>query len=105
MDARNLEYLPNKCFDAILDKGTFSSFTVYLHSMYAISLSGLFDTLLCGQTNSNDISAYLKEMFRVLKSGGYLIIISHGGPDVRLEHIRKTGLLWSVKALIAGFFV
>lgn len=71
MDARNMEYLPNECFNCIIDKA-------------------LFDTFLCSNTNHSDIHAYITEMFRILKSEGKFIIISHGNPDSgRIEFVRN----------------
>lgn len=72
MDARNMEYLPNDCFDVILDKG-------------------LFDTFLCSDTNNTDIHTYILEMLRILKSNGKLIIISHGSLESgRIEFVKNT---------------
>jgi hypothetical protein len=42
MDARKMEYVPDQCFDLILDKG-------------------LLDTLLCSENNLRDMEAYLRE--------------------------------------------
>lgn len=61
MDARKMEYVPDQCFDLVVDKG-------------------LFDTFLCNENNLRDVESYLKECYRVLKTGGVLLVISHGGP-------------------------
>lgn len=72
MDARNMEFLPNNCFDVILDKG-------------------MLDCFLCSATNNKDVISYLREMSRILKSNGKLIIVSHGRPveNGRLEYLQK----------------
>lgn len=49
----------------------------------------LFDAILCSPNNLSDMEALLKEMYRVLKLGGVYIIISHGGPDSRVGHIKR----------------
>ena len=51
--------------------------------------SALFDALLCSPNNLEDMRALLKEMHRVLKYGGVYLIISHGGPDSRIGHIKR----------------
>ncbi len=67
-----MEFLPDNCFDVIIDKA-------------------LLDSLLCSTTNSKDVSVYIREMHRVLKHGGKFIIISHGKPESsRLECIRRS---------------
>ncbi len=52
-------------------------------------VSALFDALLCSPNNLEDMRALLKEMHRVLKYGGVYVIISHGGPDSRIGHIKR----------------
>lgn len=76
-DARKLDGFPNNCFNLIIDKG-------------------LFDSLLCSELD-NILSAkqYLREMYRILKPGGYFVMVSHGSPDTRLGYLRK-GAKWKV---------
>eukprot|EP01031_Cornospumella_fuschlensis_P033786 gene33786-40881_t len=69
MDARKMEYVPDQCFDLIVDKG-------------------LFDTFLCNENNLRDVESYLKECYRVLKTGGVLLVISHGGPSRRMQFLQ-----------------
>jgi len=59
-----MEYIPDDCFDVIVDKG-------------------LFDALLCSQDNLSNMHALVGEMYRVLKPGGVYIVISHGAPESR----------------------
>lgn len=68
MDARHLGDIPDECFDIIIDKG-------------------LFDAQLCSEDRLSSADELLKEMLRVLKPGGYYLIISHGPPATRLNHI------------------
>jgi len=69
MDARNMEFIPDNCFDLIIDKA-------------------LFDSVLCSENNLKDVEHMLKEMYRVLKAGGTYLIVSHGAPDNRLSHFK-----------------
>lgn len=104
MDARNMEFIPDQCFDLIIDKGTVSIFGVLMvtfdlilvcyaclpHYSYFLSvLSALFDAVLCSENNLKDIQSLLKEMYRVLKMGGVYLMISHGPPDNRVNHIKR----------------
>lgn len=66
MDARKMEYVPDQCFDLIVDKA-------------------LFDALVCSENNLRDLEAYLKEAHRVLKTGGVLLMVSHAGPSRRMD--------------------
>lgn len=79
MDARNMEYIPEGCFDLIIDKG-------------------LFDSQLCCSDNMTGIEQLLKEMYRVLKPGGIYCIISHGPPDGRLRYLTR-GVRWAVEGI------
>jgi EEF1A lysine methyltransferase 4 len=67
MDATNLEHIPDDCFDIILDKA-------------------LLDTLLCHENNLQKVEDYLAEIYRVLKSSGVVLIVSHGLPENRLDY-------------------
>jgi ubiquinone/menaquinone biosynthesis C-methylase UbiE len=51
--------------------------------------TGLFDAVLCSENNLKDIQSLLKEMYRVLKMGGVYLMISHGPPDNRVNHIKR----------------
>ena len=69
MDARRLDNLPDQCFDLIVDKG-------------------LLDSLLCGETNYDDVGLYVAEMHRVLAPGGRFLVVSHSPPNSRLTYLR-----------------
>ena len=51
--------------------------------------SALFDAVLCSENNLKDVQSLLKEMYRVLKTGGVYLMISHGAPDNRVNHIKR----------------
>ena len=69
MDARRLDSLPDRCFDLIVDKG-------------------LLDSLLCSDTNYDDVGLYVDEMRRVLAPGGCFLVVSHSPPNSRLSHLQ-----------------
>lgn len=51
--------------------------------------AALFDAVLCSENNLKDVQSLLKEMYRVLKTGGVYLMISHGAPDNRVNHIKR----------------
>jgi len=78
MDARNLEYLPDGCFNLVIDKG-------------------MLDSQLCGEENIHNVSAVTREMFRVLKPGGVYCCISYGVPPTRMGYLSPKGMNWAVE--------
>lgn len=56
---------------------------------YKRMYTALFDAVLCSENNLKDIQSVLKEMYRVLKTGGVYLMISHGAPDNRVNHIKR----------------
>ena len=78
MDARNLEHLPDSCFNLIIDKA-------------------MFDSQLCSEQNVKNISAVTKEMFRVLKPGGVYLVFSYGPPANRVSFLGPKGIDWQVE--------
>eukprot|EP01033_Poteriospumella_lacustris_P000825 gene825-588_t len=70
MDARRMEFIPDQCFDLVLDKA-------------------LFDAILCAEANLHDIDSLIREMWRVLKTDGHYIVISHAPPERRLPHFSR----------------
>jgi ubiquinone/menaquinone biosynthesis C-methylase UbiE len=78
MDGRNLEYLPDSCFNIIIDKG-------------------LLDATLCGEKNIKNLQDMTKEMYRVLKPGGVYIAVSYGLPTTRMNYLTAKGLGWAVE--------
>ena len=61
MDVTDLKYESN-LFDLIIDKST-------------------IDALLCGDGAALKVALMLRECQRVLKEGGYYVIISYGKPE------------------------
>lgn len=72
MDVRALTYKDNT-FDFIIDKST-------------------IDALLCGENSYINVATMLKEVQRVLKDGGYYMIISYGLPENRINHLERIHL-------------
>jgi SAM-dependent methyltransferase len=71
MDARKMEFIPDQCFDLIIEKA-------------------LSDAILCSENNLKDVDILFREMWRVLKTGGTYLIISHAPPSRRLQFITKS---------------
>ena len=69
MDVRDIKY-ENNIFDLAIDKST-------------------IDALLCGNDAFVNVAKMIKEVQRVLKVGGYYMIISYGKPDARLLHLKR----------------
>ena len=69
MDVRDIKYESNY-FDLVIDKST-------------------IDTLLCGDDAFISVAKMIKEVQRVLKVGGYYMIISHGTPEFRIMHLKR----------------
>ena len=69
MDVRYIKY-DNNYFDLAIDKST-------------------IDALLCGDDAFINVAKMIKEVQRVLKVGGYYMIISYGTPDNRILHLNR----------------
>ncbi|CAM9313829.1 unnamed protein product, partial [Ectocarpus fasciculatus] len=80
MDAKHMEFIPNCCFDVIVDKA-------------------LFDSMLCGDENTADVQQLVTEMWRILKPGGVYLLVSHGAPPSRLPHLsaNSSNYQWSIQ--------
>ena len=61
---------------------------------------GTLDAILCGQSSFLNVAIAMKEIQRVLKSGGIYILISYGKPKNRLFHF--VGLPYISTELILG---
>jgi len=81
MDAREMSLMPDGCFDVVIDKG-------------------LFDALLCSENRGANIKQLLSELFRVLKPGGVYLLISHGAPASRMQHITTRSQFQSIEHTI-----
>ena len=69
MDALDLKF-ENNFFDLVIDKST-------------------IDALLCGDNAFINVAKMIKEVQRVLKVGGYYMIVSYGTPEYRLIHLKR----------------
>ena len=78
-DMTNLDGVPDKAFDLILDKA-------------------LLDSMLCGDESFEQALLMLAESYRVLKSGGMYVAISYGIPSSRVALLEE-GLSWKVDVI------
>lgn len=79
MDVRDLKIEDNS-IDFAVDKST-------------------IDALLCGNNSFQNVALMLKEVQRVLKVGGYYMIISYGAPESRVFHLKRKFLDFEVQIL------
>ena len=70
MDAANMDFFPDECFDFIMDKA-------------------LMDAVLCGENSFKAVSSMISEMHRVLKPGGVYVVCSYGVPASRVTYLNK----------------
>ena len=77
MDVCDMAY-KDETFDLVIDKST-------------------IDALLCGDHSFMIVAKMLKEISRVLKTGGYYIIISYGKPENRMIHLERDHLAFEVQ--------
>ena len=110
MDATHMEYIPEDCFDFVIDKGCcfityYTCFYLLINnilfcvfSLYVIYLqlwTALMDAFMCNESNFRKLDEYFSEIHRVLKPTGCFLVISHGVPSTRLEHFPED--LWQVE--------
>ena len=74
MDCRKTTF-ENETFDVVIDKGT-------------------IDALCCSTNSLANVSNTSEDMFRILKPGGYFIVITFGTPCQRLVEINHTKHNW-----------
>ena len=77
MDVCDMTY-KDETFDLIIDKST-------------------IDALLCGDHSFMIVAKMLKEISRVLKTGGYYVIISYGKPESRMIHLERDHLAFETQ--------
>ena len=77
MDASDMAY-KDETFDLVIDKST-------------------IDAILCGDHGFMLVAKMLKEISRVLKTGGYYIIISYGNPETRMVHLERDHLAFEIQ--------
>lgn len=76
MDVR-LMPLKNNSYDLSIDKST-------------------IDALLCGKDSFVNVAKMINEVQRILKVGGYYMIISYGSPENRMMHLERDFLNFEV---------
>lgn len=81
MDVCNLDF-PASCFDVVFDKG-------------------MLDTLLTSSLALPQSKAMLKEVYRVLRPGGMLLLVSHASPARRLPYLTQMARIPKPRASIA----
>lgn len=69
MDVRDMTAFGNSSFDSVVDKG-------------------MLDSLMCGPNAQQNVGKMLEEVRRVLKPRGVYILITYGGPRVRMPHLK-----------------
>ncbi|GAB5366592.1 hypothetical protein AAMO2058_001156400 [Amorphochlora amoebiformis] len=83
MDASRLSF-SEYSFDLVIDKGT-------------------LDALVCSNDMLPTIRKIISEAWRVLRTGGCLVVITYGSPNTRMPFFQQKGEgghpLWSVKAI------
>ena len=79
MDVRDLKYKDNT-FDLAVDKST-------------------IDALLCGEDAFINVAKMIKEVQRVLKVGGYYMIVSYGTPEYRMLHLSRKFEKFNIQVL------
>ena len=79
MDVRDLKYEDNT-FDLAVDKST-------------------IDALLCGEDAFINVAKMIKEVQRVLKVGGYYMIVSYGTPEYRMLHLSRKFEKFNIQVL------
>jgi EEF1A lysine methyltransferase 4 len=79
MDATRMEFIPDNCFDLVIDKA-------------------LFDCVLTNSNNMTTITALVKEMYRVTKPGGSYVMISHSPPEAREDFLKgeNGSIMWRI---------
>ena len=77
MDVCDMAY-KDETFDLIIDKST-------------------IDALLCGDHSFMIVAKMLKEISRVLKTGGIYLIVSYGKPENRMIHLERDHLAFDIQ--------
>ncbi len=87
MDVKDLKF-NNSYFDLVIDKAT-------------------MDSLLCGDNSSLNAAMMLREVQKVLKTGGIYMLVSCGEPDMRMVHLMREHLSFeiSVQCLKKVYFL
>ncbi|EGG15658.1 hypothetical protein DFA_10500 [Cavenderia fasciculata] len=82
MDGRNMEF-PNEYFDSIFDKGT-------------------IDAVMCSDSDNQNAVKMVAEVARVLKPGGYFVVMTYGAPEGRMPLFQVADYNWSIEMRMLG---
>ncbi|XP_062187458.1 uncharacterized protein LOC133890861 isoform X2 [Phragmites australis] len=77
MDVRDMSMFSDDSFDCAIDKGT-------------------LDSLMCGVDAPLSAAQMVLEVDRLLRPGGVFILITYGGPSVRIPHLNQPGCNWKI---------
>lgn len=59
-------------------------------SLYVLEIYiALSDAIVCSENNLKDVESLLKEVVRVLKTGGIYFVVSHAPPSRRLPLLQR----------------
>lgn len=75
-DVRSMPQFKDASFQSVIDKGT-------------------LDSLLCGPSSFTEAHDALAELYRVLRPGGSLFVVTYGMPKDRLKHLQQQ--IWDVQ--------
>jgi len=53
---------------------------------------GITDSLICCDKPSLPLTMFYREVMRVLKPGGFFVLITYGPPEDRLKYFKKSGI-------------
>ncbi|WIA23799.1 hypothetical protein OEZ85_013476 [Tetradesmus obliquus] len=82
-DAKHMPEFADASFDTVIDKGT-------------------LDAIRCGPTADEDSAAMMLELYRVLRPGGVMMMITYGPPFVRLPWMLLPGMDWDLQVYMLG---
>ncbi|EGC29760.1 hypothetical protein DICPUDRAFT_90362 [Dictyostelium purpureum] len=83
MDGRNMVEFQDSLFDQVFDKGT-------------------LDAVMCSDDDNNNAKQICLEVSRVLKPGGFFIVMTYGAPESRLPILEKSIHNWTVTMRMGG---
>jgi ubiquinone/menaquinone biosynthesis C-methylase UbiE len=76
MDVRQLKF-PDAHFELLMDKGT-------------------LDSVLCGSNSTENAAQMLREAYRVLKPGGFYVLVTYGRPQLRMPYLEQPRFRWDI---------
>ncbi|GAM21347.1 hypothetical protein SAMD00019534_045220, partial [Acytostelium subglobosum LB1] len=82
MDGRHMTFA-NESFDSVFDKGT-------------------IDAVMCSDDDNSNARMMIAEVARVLRPGGFFIVMTYGSPESRLPILDVPSLGWTVHLRLVG---